>query len=202
MSLGARLAFPQSTHDCLFHQKRSDGRPGCQVSTLRHPLYDSQVCLLCRVPVNVCVGSGGREWQWDTWGRQSREPGPWEACDIQARWHIVTPRQNKTCHLCPLLCHLVGSRSTSLGLICLPWHGRGGASPLTRATWPKSWASEQPPPKPQGPGLGWGALTEGAQPQRRRRQLGWPVWALMFRKGGSYEGVRSLFCSSHGGHLH
>lgn len=55
MSLGARLAFPQSTHDSLFHQKRSDGRPGCQVSTLRHPFYDSQVCFLCRAPVNVCV---------------------------------------------------------------------------------------------------------------------------------------------------
>lgn len=63
---------------------------------------------------------------------------------------------------------------------------------LTKDTWPKSWASKQLSPKPHRPGLRE-SLTKEAQLWRHQQQLGWPVWALLFRKGGAY-GVRSLFC--------
>ena len=44
-------------YTCLFiYQKRSDGSPGFQVRTLRHPLYGSQVRLLQPTPsTQLCV---------------------------------------------------------------------------------------------------------------------------------------------------
>ena len=45
-------------YTCLFiYQKGSDGSPGFQVRTLRHPLYGSQVRLLQPAPsTQLCVG--------------------------------------------------------------------------------------------------------------------------------------------------